>query len=160
MYSYQKEKLVSLDPTSNAARVLFKIKSLLETSERVKRYLVSKNKLNNTLIYFNVIIDKYSFLRNVVFNFRREISRLGLSILIDARQDGGKKSTLQVIGEALILFEVGLLWFKATPLSNKVASQPLWSRPLSLFAYLLWLISGSNYGKFIYTIASFFKTPH
>jgi hypothetical protein len=38
--------------------------------------------------------------------FREEISKLGLSILVDTRNADNKKKMLQVIGEALIYFEV------------------------------------------------------
>ena len=40
--------------------------------------------------------------------FREEVSQLGLSVLVDTRNADDKKRTLQVIGEALIYFEVSI----------------------------------------------------
>lgn len=39
---------------------------------------------------------------------REEVSKLGLSIVVDTRNADDKKRTLQVIGEALIYFEVSV----------------------------------------------------
>ena len=44
------------------------------------------------------------FLCQIVF--REEVSRLGLSVLVDTRDADDKKRTLKIIGEALIYFEV------------------------------------------------------